>query len=242
MPMLKEKGLGLDSKRLVTRAIAISPNRDQYFMDIIKKFKEKFPLLKIIYANNMMGARLDPQKPNADFVLVIQGKIVSKDPRLKPRDIIIVDSPMIFTERSIAGWTMAVEQGNMDGYFAYMFDKALRIDIRRFYEYIEHYCLLSLDPANPLYWKKPENTDALVKDLEELHARYTKKSDNTVLSSKRGYTPTPKTPAQQNASRIKPQTTTDPQAAPVVAAASNLPKTPPVKPKQVVRPRGNRAM
>ena len=235
MAITKEKGLGLDSKKLVSRAIAISPNRDQYFMDIITQIKKKYPKLRILYANNTMGARIDPDRPNPDFVLIMQGKLTSRNPLLKPRDVIIMDAPMIFTERSIAGWTMAVEQGNLEGYFAYMFDKALRIDVKRFYEFVEHYCSLSLDPTHPRYWKKIENTNALIKDLEELHARYTKKQENAVLNNKRGYTdvkPLTSTP------QPPPIRTNDPQAP---TATSAEPKMPPPT-RKVRTTHANRAM
>lgn len=185
--MKNETGLNLDADRLIRRAIAIAPDRDQYFNDMIRKFKEKFTALKIIYANDMMGARLNPDHPTPDFVIIVKGTLTSNDPRNPPKQIVLLDAPLTFTERSIAGWTMAVEAGNMEGYFQYMLDKALRIDLNKFYEYIEYMCLLSTDPNDPLYWKKPENADKLVRELEELYARYNKKKP-TRLEDKRGYT------------------------------------------------------
>ena len=188
--MKGETGLGIDSNRLVHRAISISGNRDQYFNDLIRKFKETYPGLKIIYANNTMGARLDPEHPQPDFVIVVKGVLMSKDPKKPNRDVIIVDAPMMFTDRSIAGWTIAVESGNMKGYFDYMLDKALRIDLKRFNEYIEHMALLSLDPNNALYWKKIENTEAFTSNIAELYARYSKNKP-TKLQDQRGYKQSP---------------------------------------------------
>jgi hypothetical protein len=184
--MKDEVGLKLNSDALIRRALTISANRDQYFNDMIRKFKQKFPGLKIIYANDTMGAKLDPDHPNQDFILICKGKLVSKDPRRPPKSIVILDAPLIFTERSIAGWTMAVEQGNMDGYFSYMLDKALRIDESKFYEYITHMALLSTDPNDALYWKRIENTKKLTDELSELYSRYTPKKP-TALKDKRGY-------------------------------------------------------
>ena len=94
---------------------------------------------------------------------------------------------MIFTDRSIAGWTIAVESGNMKGYFEYMLDKALRIDENKFYEFIQYMALLSLDPYDRLYWRKIENAETLIKDLEELYARYNKKGVSSRITDKRGY-------------------------------------------------------
>lgn len=182
-----ETGLGIDSNKLISRALSILPDRDRYFNDLIVKFKEKFPGLKLLYANNMTGARLDPERPNPDFVLICKGTLVSKDRRLPPKPIILMDMPMIFTDRSIAGWTIAVESGNMKGYFEYMLDKALRIDENKFYEFIQYMALLSLDPNDRLYWRKIENADTLIKDLEELYARYNKKGVSSRITDKRGY-------------------------------------------------------
>ena len=186
MASTKETGLGIDPNRLVSRGLGILPKRSEYFMDMIHKFKEKYPGLKIIYANCTTGDHIDSAKPNPDFILVVKGKLVSNDPQKRPINVIMVDAPMVFTERSIAGWTIAVEQGNMNGYFEYMLDKALRIDERRFGEYIVHMALLSLDPTSPRYWKRPENTKALSTELGELYARYTTQKP-TKLKDTAGY-------------------------------------------------------
>lgn len=185
--MGKDKGLGIPSDRLLKRTFAIVNDRDRYFNDMIRKFKEKYsPALKIIYANNTMGAQLNPNSPTPDFVIVIKGTLVSKKKTLPPRPIIMVDIPMIFSDRSLAGWTISVEQGRMDEYFQYMLDDALRIDESKFYEYITHMALLSTDPEDPRYWKRIENTPGLTKDLEELYARYNRKG-KTKLDQERGY-------------------------------------------------------
>lgn len=183
----KETGLGIEPARLISRGLGILPHRTEYFLDMIRKFKERYPGLKIIYANCTTGSKIDPAKPNPDFILIAKGRLVSDDPKNRPIDIVIVDAPLVFTDRSIAGWTISVENGNMAGYFDYMLDKALRIDEKRFGEYIVHMALLSLDPASPRYWKRPENTKALASELEELYARYTTQKP-TKLKDKAGYT------------------------------------------------------
>lgn len=172
MASTRETGLGLNSKEIIKRAIMISGNRDRYFMDIIKKFQEKYPGLRIIYANNMNGAQLNPDHPTEDFIIIVKARVVDRYKKLPPKDLILLDAPPLFTERSIAGWTLAVEQGKMDGYFQMFMDRCLRLELRKFYEFVEHYCILSLDPSSQLYWKKPENAPALTKDLERLYAQY----------------------------------------------------------------------
>lgn len=184
----KEKGLGLDQTKLTRRAMAILEDRDTYFNDIITKIREKMPALKIIYANNMTGAKLNPDHPSPDFLLIMSGVMTSSDPKNPDRHVIIIDAPPVFTERSIAGWTMAVEAGNMQGYFDYMLEKALRIDRRKFHEYITVMCNLSLDPESELYWKRPENTDKLVKELMELYLRYNTPGERQKMNAYRGYT------------------------------------------------------
>ena len=182
-----EKGLNIDSNRLIRRALAILPERNRYFMDIINVIKKKYPALKLIYASNLTGQTLNPDRPVPDFVLVIKGNLVSPNPKEPDKSIILVDCPLIFTERSIAGWTIAVEEGNMDGYLKYMLDKALRIDESRFYEYITNMALLTLDKNDERYWKSPKNALKVATELEELYTRYNRKN-STRMTDARGYT------------------------------------------------------
>ena len=181
-----EKGLNIDSDRLIRLALAILPERNRYFMDIINTIKKKYPALQIIYASNLTGQTLNPERPVPDFVLVIKGKLVSNNPKEPDKSIILIDCPLVFTERSIAGWTIAVEEGNLDGYLNYMLDKALRIDESRFYEYITHMALLTLDKNDPRYWKSPANAEKVATELEELYTRYNRKA-STRMTDARGY-------------------------------------------------------
>ena len=187
---IQETGLGINSDKLIARTFAIIQDRDRYFNDLINQIRKRYPALKILYANNMMGAKLDADRPNPDFVIIMKGELVSKDPSLPKKPIILLDMPMIFTDRALAGWTISVENNNIKGYFDYMLDKCLRIDESKFYEFIQYMALLSLDPKSDRYWKKAENTEALIKDLEELYVRYINKS-SSVLQDKRGYNPNP---------------------------------------------------
>lgn len=187
---IQETGLGINSDKLIARTFAIIQDRDRYFNDLINQIRKRYPALKILYANNMMGAKLDADRPNPDFVIIMKGELVSKDPSLPKKPIILLDMPMIFTDRALAGWTISVENNNIKGYFDYMLDKCLRIDESKFYEFIQYMALLSLDPKSDRYWKKAENTEALIKDLEELYVRYRKKS-SSALQDKRGYQTSP---------------------------------------------------
>lgn len=186
MGITKENGLNIDSDRLIRRALAILPNRNKYFMDLVNTIKKKYPALQIIYASNLTGQAINPERPVPDFVIVIKGNMVSKDPQKPSKSIILVDCPLIFTERSIAGWTIAVEEGNMEGYLQYMLDKMLRIDETRFYEYLTHMALLTLTPGDERYWKNPANAEKVAVELEELYTRYNKKS-STRMADARGY-------------------------------------------------------
>lgn len=192
----KETGLGFTQDRLFSRTVGILDNRAQYFADMIGKFKEKYPRLKILYANCMSGATFNADHPKPDFILIARAMMVSSDKNLPDRPIIMIDAPLLFTDRAIAGWTLAVEQGNMDAYFEYMIDKMLRITEQRFIEYIVHMCLLTMDPNDPRYWKRPENLDKLCNEIMELYARFAKKTSNK-MQDVRGYgkTPPPKTPS-----------------------------------------------
>lgn len=183
----KEAGLGLDQDRLVYRTGAILDKRDQYFMDMINAFKRKYPGVKVIYANSAPGATFDQFAPKPDFVFIVRGRLVSNDPKLPPKDIIMYDMPMLFTERSIAGWTLAVEAGKRDAYFEYMMDTMCRIEAHKFSIYLKHMALLSTDPNSELYWRKAENTDKLVKELAELYARYSTQDQRRRIKAVSGY-------------------------------------------------------
>lgn len=187
---IQETGLGINSDKLIARTFAIIQDRDRYFNDLINQIRKRYPALKILYANNMMGAKLDADRPNPDFVIIMKGELVSRDPNLPKKPIILLDMPMIFTDRALAGWTISVENNNIKGYFDYMLDKCLRIDESKFYEFIQYMALLSLDPKSDRYWKKAENTEAFIKDLEELYVRYRKKN-SSALQDKRGYQTSP---------------------------------------------------
>lgn len=190
----KETGLGFTQERLFSRTVGILDNRARYFMDMINQFKKKYPTLKILYANCASGATFNADHPRPDFLLIVRGIMVSKQRNQPDKPIIMIDAPLLFTDRAIAGWTLAVEEGNMDGYFDYMIDKMLRITEPRFIEYIIHMCLLSMDPENPLYWKRPENLDKLCKEIMELYARFAKKTSNKIQDV-RGYGKNPPPPA-----------------------------------------------
>lgn len=185
----REVGLGLDNQKLISRTLGILPHRDRYFMDMIKCLKIKYPGIRIVYANSTPGQTLNPEHPTPDFILILRATLVSNDPKLPSKKIIMFDMPLIFTDRSIAGWTLSVEAGNKDGYFQYMMDKMCRIPENRFVEYLNHMALLSLRPESELYWKDPKNQDTLVRELMELYSRYAKKEDGNKLKAVSGYGP-----------------------------------------------------
>lgn len=192
MPFNHEKGLDFTNEELIRRALAILPHRDQYFMDMLKQFKLKFPGVKVFYANTKPGQQLNPEHPTPDFIIILKGRLVSNDPRLPPKNIILFDIPMIFTDRSIAGWTLAVERGKKNAYFDYMMDKMCRIPENRFAEYLVHMAYLSLDKNEKRYWKNPENQDELIRELMELYMRFAKKNDHSKkIRDVSGYGATP---------------------------------------------------
>ena len=192
----KETGLGFTQDRLFSRTVGILDNRTRYFADMIDQFKKKYPSLKILYANCMSGATFDAGHPKPDFILITRGIMKSNQTNMPDRPIILIDAPLLFTDRAIAGWTLAVEEGNKDGYFQYMLDKMLRITEQRFIEYIIHMCLLSMNPEDPRYWKRPENLDKLCNEIMELYARFAKKTSNKIQDV-RGYGKNPPAPASR---------------------------------------------
>lgn len=166
--------LGFTDKEIIPRALAISGKRNPYFQDLLNEYKKRFPGAKILYANNTTGARLK-NEPTADFVLIMQVMSVSNDRRLPDKPIIFVEAPLVFGERSIAGWTLAVEHGKIKEYFESVWELAPRLPQGRFYEYIES-LLLSNDKESPLYWRKPENTDTFCRGIMKLSSMYLPKS------------------------------------------------------------------
>lgn len=171
--MIKEKGLGFNKNDLLHRAISIAPYRDKYFMDLITQYKKRYPGMKLIYANNTVGnhIKVNPYTPMADFILIF--RVMTNPTNIKkPRPFIILECPLQFSDRSISGWTMAVEDNNIDGYFSYMIDTATRLTEDKFQEYIEYITLLSLDKNDPRYWKLPNNSEAFTGKIMQLCAQY----------------------------------------------------------------------
>lgn len=167
--------LGLTNKELVTRAISISGNRNPYFMDLLDQYKKRYPGAKIVYANNTTGAVVGSE-PTPDFILIMKVMSVSPDPRLPDKPLIFIEAPLIFGERSIAGWTLAVEHGKIEEYFDSVWQFAPRLEERRFYEYLES-IFLNTNKDSPLYWKSSNNTKMLVKGIMELSSMYIPKSE-----------------------------------------------------------------
>ena len=185
MASTRETGLGLDHERLLRLAISISNDRDRYFQDLIRKFREHFSGIKLIYANDRTGAVLKEGHPMPDFMIV--GKALKfGDPKMPPQKMVVFDAPMIFSDRSIAGWIMAVEAGNMKGYFQYMNDKMVTMPESVFCQGIVEEAKLSLNKNDPLFWKRPENEETLAKNLSEWCAKHRKKG-STKMQDQQGY-------------------------------------------------------
>ena len=186
--MIKDKGLEFNHRDVLTRSIAIAPSRDKYFMDLINQYKTRYPGMKLIYANNTTGNQVH-DKPTADFVLIFKVQAIPKPSSLAkvPKTFIMLECPLQFSDRSLAGWTMAVEQNNMDGYFQYMIDTAARLSWDRFQEYIEAIALLSLDKNSDLYWKKPENSEAFTSRIMQLCAQYNPSKPGSKIQQTKDY-------------------------------------------------------
>lgn len=184
--MATDVGLSLDQDEIIKRTMAIIPDRDRYFSDMISALRKKYTAIKLVYANNLPGKQLDPMNPTSDFVLIFTALMKSNKPNLPDVKLVLIDAPLVFSDRSIAGWTLAVENGKKEAYLEYLVNKSMRITNQKFEEYVEHMCLLSLDPNHHLFWKKPENTDKLMIRLMELCARYSPQS-STRLRDMRGY-------------------------------------------------------
>lgn len=186
--MIKGKGLGFNHTDLLYRAISIAPYRDKYFMDLIDQYQKRYPGMKLIYANNTVGdhVKIKSYTPMADFILIFR-VMTNPTPTKKPSPFIILECPLQFSDRSLAGWTMAVEDNNMDGYFNFMIDTATRLTEEKFKEYIEYITLLSLDKDDPRYWKLSNNSESFTGKIMQLCAQYNPSKPGLKIQQSKDY-------------------------------------------------------
>ena len=85
------------------------------------------------------------------------------------------DNPVQYTNRSIPGYRYYVKNNRFNDFFEECGKNFCRIPWDKFQEFIQYGCNLSWKKEDDLYWKKPENSFTLLKNLHELSFLYNKK-------------------------------------------------------------------
>jgi len=140
--------------------------RLKLFYDLINEYKKRRPELKLRYAYLNFN-----EKFGIDYLLVFEG-IGAKN----GMPTILYDCPYIYTNRAIPGYRYCKRENLLDDFFEDAFNFMTTLSKVRFDEYVNSMINLSIKKDNPLYWRKEENSEKLVKGLIDLALYYVKKS------------------------------------------------------------------
>lgn len=139
--------------------------RINLFYDLIEEYKRRRPELKLLYGYLNYDASL-----GIDYLLIFEG--IGATNKLP---MALYDCPYIYTERAIPGYRYCKREGLLDDFFSDAFNFMPTMPMNRFEEYINSMLNLSIKKDDPLYWKKSDNTEKLVKGLTELSLYYVRK-------------------------------------------------------------------
>lgn len=123
------------------------------------------------FASNTEGKLEIPvfdQPCQVDYYLIFSGISAG-------REVIFIDLPFVYSKRSIPAYRYCIREHKERDFFVNAIEEMARIPRQKFNEFIEMMAKLSLDKDDPLYWKKPENSDQLMKYLVDLQLRYVKR-------------------------------------------------------------------
>ena len=141
-------------------------HRPKFFMDLINNYKERYPTLKLKYAY----LNTDPKQP-IDYIVLFQTKNLDNT-----LDLMVFDSPMLYSDRSLPGYRFCKRTGIEDDFFKEAINSMVSISLIRFNEFINTMLNLSINPSDERYWRKPEFAESVSKGLLDLSLRYNKRN------------------------------------------------------------------
>lgn len=139
--------------------------RMKLFKEIYTEYPKRYPNMKLIYAN----LNHDPEVM-VDYCLIFKAK--NSD---GVGDLILVEVPPIYSNRSTPGYRYYRRTKKEDNFYESGVAEIVVMEANRFYEFIALSLELSLDKNSPLFWKSPDNSSALLKGLLDLSLRYNKR-------------------------------------------------------------------
>lgn len=145
----------------------ITPDeRKKFFLNLVENFKLYCPKLKMIY-----GALNYDSSLMVEYLTIFE---TTTEIGSVSRDMIVWDSPYLYTNRALPAYKYAVRTGQHEKYFNMCAAHMAVIPRAKFSEFIvSDLCgNLSFDKNSDRHWKKPENAKRLIKGMSELSIQY----------------------------------------------------------------------
>ncbi len=145
----------------------ILPNdRIALFKNLLDNYKVFIPQLELMYA----FLNFNSENP-IDYLVIFKATEVRTG-----ETIVVWDCPYLYSNKTIPAYRYIVRNGLHEKFFKYITESASRMPYAKFREFIpSNLCNLSFDPKSPLYWKKNENADTLVKAMMGISMEYVPK-------------------------------------------------------------------
>lgn len=148
---------------LSERQYMTGPLRAKLVAEIFSQYKKRFDRLKMIYGIVNRNGQI-PVDYAAIFTVVSNGNV----------KLIIIDVAYAYGERSTPGYRWCKIHHKEDDYFKEVGSHLAQMTEASFHASIVDNMHLSLDKDDPLYWKNPDNVDALAKGLSDLYIKFKK--------------------------------------------------------------------
>lgn len=144
------------------RILIYPKQRQQLFLNLVENYKIFCPNIHMIYAALNYDSEL-----KIDYLVIFEAYKKSKS-------FILWDSPFIYTNRAIPAYRYAVKNNLHKEFFDTCTAHFCQMDRDKFTEFLSSSLCgnLSTNENDPLYWKLPENSHALMKGMSEMGLLY----------------------------------------------------------------------
>ena len=137
--------------------------RIELFLNLIENYKVFCPGLTLLYAGL-----------NYDSELKIDYLVIFHTHTDKDGDVILWDSPFLYSNRTVPAYRYAVKNNLHKEFFTECMSHFCQISENKFIEFLEsNMCnYLALSPEDPKFWKLSENSHDLMKGMSEMSLQY----------------------------------------------------------------------
>lgn len=144
------------------RLMVYPKQRQQLFLNLVENYKIFCPGINMIYAALNFDSEL-----KIDYLVIFESVI-------KGKSFILWDSPFMYTNRAIPAYRYVVKNNLHKEFYETCTGHFCQMDREKFMEFLESSLCgnLSTDSKNPLFWKLPENSHALMKGMSEMSLLY----------------------------------------------------------------------